>query len=228
MEQLNREYLYDEIKKVLVKELSLYADQSTIKTDKYVPVSISARHVHLQKDHIELLFGKGYQLTKYREISQPGQFSCEEKVTIKSPKGMIKGVRIVGPARKQTQVEISRTDSRKLGISPPVRQSGDLSGSSPISIEGPKGRIDLIEGCIIADRHIHMSPQTAEQYGVVDQQQVRIVIEGLKGGTMNHVLIRVDARYALDMHIDTDDANAFGLNGGEQLQIIIPSNNGGL
>lgn len=228
MTQLNKEYLYEEIKKVLVEELQLHAERAVHNNDKYVPVSISARHIHLQPNDIDTLFGKGYRLTKYREMSQPGQYACEEKVTISGPRGEIKGVRVVGPAREHTQVEISRTDSRKIGLTPPVRQSGDIKGSNPVLVTGPKGFVNLAEGCIIADRHIHMSPQTAKEYGVVDQQKVEILVDGPKGGTMSHVMIRVNERYALDMHIDTDDANAFGLNGGEQLKMVIPPNNGGL
>lgn len=228
LKQFDKAFLYDEIKKAVVEELSLRAVQATSSMKEFVPVSISARHVHIQEEHIELLFGKGYRLTKFRDMSQPGQYACEERVTIKGPTGMIEGVRIVGPARKQTQVEISRTDSRKLGVSPPVRQSGDLQGSSPIAVVGPKGYIELDEGCIIADRHIHMSPKVAHEYGVASQQKVATLIHGPKGGIMNNVTIRVDERYALDMHIDTDDANAFGLNGGEQLKIVPSPDNGGL
>lgn len=220
MKQFSREQLYEEIKKVLVEELGSQSYQSTNKTKEYVPVGVSARHVHLQKEHVDQLFGKGYVLTKYRDISQPGQYACNEKVTIKGPKGEIKNVRVLGPVRRQSQVEVSRTDSWTLGISPPVRSSGDIAGSAPITMIGPKGVVHLSEGCIIADRHIHMSPQDAVQFGVTNGQKVAVQVDGEKGGIMNNVRIRVSERYALDMHIDTDDANAFGLLGGEQVKVL--------
>ncbi|KOP84000.1 phosphate propanoyltransferase [Cytobacillus solani] len=186
----------------------------------HVPVSISARHLHLQQEHVELLFGKGHELTKYKEISQPGQFACNEKVTLKGPKGTIENVRVLGPLRKHTQVEISRTDARKIGVAPPVRNSGNIAGSASITLIGPKGSISIQEGCIIADRHIHMTPKDADEFAVKDKQRVSVLIEGAKGGVMGQVTIRVNDRYALDMHIDTDDANAFDLKGNEWLKII--------
>ncbi|WP_077211855.1 phosphate propanoyltransferase [Bacillus dakarensis] len=192
------------------------------KTKKtHVPVSISARHLHLQREHVEKLFGTGYELTYFKEISQPGQYACNEKVTLQGPKGMIENVRVLGPLRKQTQVEISMTDARKLGVNPPVRHSGDLAGSAPLTLIGPKGTVMLEEGCIIADRHIHMTPNDARKFGVSDKQKVSVVVEGVKGGVMGEVTIRVNERYGLDMHIDTDDANAFNLKGNEQLKITV-------
>nr|WP_267128910.1 phosphate propanoyltransferase [Cytobacillus dafuensis] len=185
-----------------------------------VPVSISARHLHLKQEHVEMLFGKGYELTKYKDISQPGQYACNEKVTLKGPKGIIENVRVLGPLRKQTQVEISRTDARKIGVSPPVRNSGNIEGSAGITLIGPIGSLTLNEGCIIADRHIHMTPKDAYQFAVKDKQKVSVLVEGEKGGIMGQVTIRVNERYALDMHIDTDDANAFDLKGNEWLKII--------
>lgn len=228
MKQFKKSDIYEEIKKVLVEELGSQAYQTMFQNQEYVPVNVSARHVHLQPDHVEKLFGKGYKLKKYRDISQPGQYACEEKLTITGPKGSINNVRILGPTRNQTQVEISRTDSRTLGVSPPVRRSGDTSGSAPISLNGPKGKVLLSEGCIIADRHIHMSPSEAAAFGVENFQKVSVLVEGEKGGVMNNVTIRVNERYVLDMHIDTDDANAFGLIGGETLKIVSSSHNGGL
>ncbi|MEI3607200.1 phosphate propanoyltransferase [Pseudogracilibacillus sp. SE30717A] len=220
--------MYEEIKKALVEELGSQAYRTTSYKQSNVPVSVSARHVHLQPEHVEKLFGRGYTLKKYRDISQPGQYACEEKVTIAGLKGSIENVRILGPTRKETQVEVSRTDSRTLGVTPPVRRSGDISNSAPIRLIGPKGTVRLTEGCIIADRHIHMSPSEAHAFGVENLQKVSVVVEGEKGGVMNNVTIRVNERYVLDMHIDTDDANAFGLIGGEVLKIVSSSHNGGL
>ncbi|WP_226086110.1 phosphate propanoyltransferase [Mesobacillus sp. S13] len=220
MMNINHHELLSEITRSVVEELKKHnlLDQPTPK--EYVPVSVSARHVHLQQEHVNQLFGEGYTLTKLKEISQPGQFACNEQVTIEGPKGKIEKVRILGPLRSQTQVEIARTDARKLGLNPPVRNSGNLAGSSPISIIGPKGKVVLQEGCIIADRHIHMTPKDAAQFGVRDKQKVSVLVDGEKAGIMGQVTIRIRENYALDMHIDTDDANAFGLAGNELLKII--------
>ncbi|WP_407691432.1 phosphate propanoyltransferase [Robertmurraya mangrovi] len=187
----------------------------------HVPVSISARHIHLSQEHIDILFGQGHQLTKFKDISQPGQFACNEKVTLQGPKGTIENVRVLAPIRPKTQVEVARTDARKLGVNPPVRESGNVAGSAPITLIGPEGVVELQEGCIIADRHIHMTPEDARSFGVVDKQKVSVLVEGEKAGVMGKVTIRVRPNYALDMHIDTDDANAFGLNGTEQLKLIL-------
>lgn len=217
---INESELIANITRLVVEELEnhhlLEKERKT-----YVPVSISARHLHLQQEHVEVLFGKGYQLTHFKEISQPGQYACNEKVTLQGPKGVIENVRVLGPLRNQTQVEIARTDARKLGISPPVRNSGNIDDSAPITLIGPKGSITLDEGCIIADRHIHMTPQDAKDFGVINKQKVSVLVEGEKGGMMGQVTIRVNERYALDMHIDTDDANAFHLTGKEMLKIIL-------
>lgn len=219
MNKTNQSELIENITRLVVKELENHRLIER-KRKTHVPVSISARHLHLQQEHVELLFGIGYELTKYKEISQPGQYACNEKVTLKGPKGMIENVRVLGPLRKHTQVEISRTDARKIGVTPPVRNSGNISGSASITLIGPKGSITLQEGCIIADRHIHMTPKDANEYGVKDKQKVSVLVEGAKGGVMGQVTIRVNDRYALDMHIDTDDANAFDLKGNEWLKII--------
>ncbi|MED3553146.1 phosphate propanoyltransferase [Cytobacillus praedii] len=219
MNNMNQSELIENITRLVVKELESHR---LIKRERktHVPVSISARHLHLQQEHVELLFGKGYELTKYKEISQPGQYACNEKVTLKGPKGTIENVRVLGPLRKHTQVEISRTDARKIGVTPPVRNSGNIAGSSGITLIGPIGSISLQEGCIIADRHIHMTSKDADEFAVKDKQRVSVLIEGAKGGVMGQVTIRVNDRYALDMHIDTDDANAFDLKGNEWLKII--------
>lgn len=219
MNNTNQSELIENITRLVVKELESHR---LIERERktHVPVSISARHLHLQQEHVELLFGKGYELTKYKEISQPGQYACNEKVTLKGPKGTIENVRVLGPLRKHTQVEISRTDARKIGVTPPVRNSGNIAGSAGITLIGPIGSISLQEGCIIADRHIHMTPKDADEFAVKDKQRVSVLIEGAKGGVMGQVTIRVNDRYALDMHIDTDDANAFDLKGNEWLKII--------
>lgn len=218
--KINQAQLIENITRLVIEELQNH--ELLEKTKKtHVPVSISARHLHLQQEHVERLFGKGYEFSFFKEISQPGQYACNERVTLKGPKGMIENVRVLGPLRKQTQVEISLTDARKLGVNPPVRHSGDLAGSTPLTLIGPKGSVMLKEGCIIADRHIHMTPKDAAEFGVSDKQKVSVVVEGVKGGVMSEVTVRVNERYGLDMHIDTDDANAFYLKGNEQLKIIV-------
>lgn len=217
---INSEKLIEEITKLVVKELNEHQLLHKSISYTHVPVSVSARHIHLQQEHVEVLFGAGYTLTKFKDISQPGQYACNEKVTIQGPKGLIEKVRVLGPVRIQTQVEVARSEARKLGIEPPVRNSGNIQGSAGFTIIGPKGSLSLSEGCIIADRHIHMSPSDALAFGVKNQQKVSVLVDGEKGGIMSHVTVRVNERYTLDMHIDTDDANAFGLKGGERVRLL--------
>ena len=184
-----------------------------------VPVGISNRHIHLSQEHIEALFGVGYSLTKMKDLSQPGQFACEETVTLIGPKGTIPGVRILGPARKSSQVELSSTDTFKLGVKPPVRDSGKIEGTPGIDVEGPKGLVHLEQGVIIAARHLHMTPEDASKYSVEDGQHVQAIVQGPRGGVLEKVLVRVNPDYALDLHVDTDEGNAFGLVNGQQLEI---------
>ncbi|ADI00593.1 phosphate propanoyltransferase [Salisediminibacterium selenitireducens] len=192
-----------------------------IADDASIPVSVSARHVHLSPDDVNALFGDGYSLTYFRDISQPGQYACQEKVTLKGPKGKIENVRILGPARGQTQVEVSKTDARTLGVDPPVRRSGVLKDSEAITIEAANGRvIHLNEGLIIADRHIHMTPEDARRFAVKDGEKVAVAISGEKPGVLGQVTIRVKETYKLDMHIDTDDGNAFLIQGAGKGKIV--------
>ena len=184
-----------------------------------VPIGISNRHIHLSQEHIEQLFGKGHTLTKTKDLSQPGQFACEETVTLIGPKGSMPGVRVLGPARNASQVELAATDTFKLGVKPPVRDSGKLEGSPGIEVEGPVGKVHLDQGVIIAARHIHMTPEQAAEHSLKDGDHVQVRISGVRGGILQHVLIRVSANYALDMHIDTDEGNAFGLTTGMQAEV---------
>jgi len=185
---------------------------------KEIPVGVSNRHVHLSRDHEEILFGKGRSLTKMREL-QPGQFAARETVTLVGPKGVLEKVRVLGPSRNQTQVEISLTDGYKLGLKPPVRDSGDLKGSEGIAIVGPEGVIKLKEGVICAARHIHMTPQDAATWDVKDGDRVDVEVKGVRGLVFKNVLIRVSPKYRLEMHIDTDEANASGLKTGDTVEI---------
>ena len=185
-----------------------------------VPVGVSVRHVHLSQADLEVLFGEGYQLTKKKEL-MGGQFASNEQVTIVGLKlRAIENVRILGPCRKASQVEISKTDALKLGIKAPVRESGDVAGSAPIALVGPKGVLYLNEGCIVAQRHIHMSPADAAAAGVKDGDIVSVQAENERGTTFNHVKIRVHETFTLEMHIDTDEANAAGIKQGDTVRMF--------
>lgn len=185
-----------------------------------VPIGVSARHIHLTQEHVEVLFGEGYQLTKRKEL-MGGQFAANEQVTIVGLKlRAIESVRVLGPVRSKSQVEISATDAIKLGVRAPIRLSGDIEGSAPIAVVGPKGVIYLDEGCIIAKRHIHMAPKDAIAAGVRNGDIVSVKADNERGTVFNHVQIRVDESFTLEMHIDTDEANAAKISTGETVTII--------
>lgn len=184
-----------------------------------VPIGVSARHVHLTQEHVEILFGKGYRLTKKKEL-MGGQFASNELVTIVGLKlRAIENVRILGPVRKQSQVEISATDAIKLGVKAPVRESGNTAGSAPIALVGPHGALYLKEGCIVAKRHIHMTPGDAQAAGVQDGDVVSVKAENERGTVFQNVQIRVDESFTLEMHIDTDEANAAKIATGDTVTI---------
>ncbi len=185
-----------------------------------VPIGVSARHIHLTQEHVEILFGKGYQLTKRKEL-MGGQFAANEQVTIVGLKlRAIENVRVLGPVRSKSQVEISATDAVKLGVKAPIRPSGDIKGSAPIAVVGPKGVVYLDEGCIVAKRHIHMAPKDAVAAGVHDGDIVSVKADNERGTVFNHVQIRVDDSFTLEMHIDTDEANAARISTGDTVTII--------
>ncbi len=172
-------------------------------------VETSARHVHVTKEHLEILFGKGYELTKKKDLSQPGQFACSERVAVIGTKGQFPAVSILGPVRSATQVEISASDARTLGVSAPVRESGDIAGSAPCKLVGPNGEIEISEGVIIAKRHIHMTPADAEKFGVKDKDVVSVKIDSPdRSLVFGDTVVRVSDKFALAMHIDTDESNA--------------------
>lgn len=172
-------------------------------------VETSARHVHLTQEHLEALFGKGATLTHKKDLSQPGQFACEERVTIVGPKRELAGVSILGPVRPATQVELSATDARSIGVDAPIRESGDIVGSGACKIIGPKGEIEISEGVIVAKRHIHLTPADAEELGVKDKEivWVKLDTDGRKA-IFGDVVVRVSEKFARAMHIDTDESNA--------------------
>ena len=170
-------------------------------------VETSARHVHITEQTLEILFGKGHQLTNKKDLSQPGQFACEEKVTVKGPKGSLKAS-ILGPTRPADQVELSLTDARTIGVVAPVRESGDIAGSGDCVIEGPCGSVEVKGGVIAAKRHIHMTPADAEELGVSDKEIVEVRLNTARPLTFGDVVVRVSDKFALAMHIDTDESNA--------------------
>ena len=183
--------------------------------EKTVLVEISARHVHVSEADLETLFGKGYKLTPKKDLSQPGQFACEERVTVVGPKKELTGVSILGPCRPSTQVEIPLTDARSIGVKAPIRESGDVKDSGACKLVGPCGEVELTEGVIAAKRHIHMTPEDAEKYSIVDKQivSVKIPTEG-RALVFDDVVARVSPSYKLAMHLDTDEANAAAIPGG--------------
>lgn len=185
-----------------------------------VPIGVSARHIHLTQEHVEALFGEGYRLTKKKEL-MGGQFASNETVTVVGLKlRAIENVRVLGPVRKASQLEISATDAIKLGIAAPIRESGNVAGSAPIAVVGPKGVIYLQEGCIIAMRHIHMSPADAMAAGCKDGDMVSVKADNERGTIFNHVKVRVDESFTLEMHIDTDEANASRIKTGDKVTIL--------
>ncbi|MDO9629142.1 MAG: phosphate propanoyltransferase [Acholeplasmataceae bacterium] len=188
---------------------------------KKVPVGISGRHLHLTAEHLETLFGPGYKLTVMKDLTQPGQYAAEEKVDVISPEGkLLAGVRILGPVRPASQVEISKSDALRFKFVAPVRSSGDVKGTGAATLVGPKGQVKIEEGVIIADRHIHFSPEEAKEFGVVDRQIVSLRVGGIKAGILDNVLCRVHPQFRLDCHLDTDDGSAFMLNTGDMVELV--------
>lgn len=196
------------IEKIVGEVLEQLGKVEATPPNDLIPIAVSARHVHLSSHHVEALFGKGYALTVRAELSQPGQFASNETVILAGPKGSLERVRVLGPARQMTQAEVSWTDAMKLGLNPPLRESGDIKGSGAFTIIGPKGSLYLEEGLIIAQAHIHMAPTDAIRFGVQNGEYVTIETEGIRPISYQQVKIRVSERYRLEMHIDTDEANA--------------------
>lgn len=186
-----------------------------------IKVGVSNRHIHLSRKDLDTLFGEGYELTPIKDLGQPGQYASEEVVTIEGPKGSMGRIRVLGPVRKDTQIEISKTDSFKLGVNPPVRDSGDVAGTPGLKVIGPKGEIELENGVIIAKRHIHMTPADAEKYSVKDKELVSVYCESdCRKTVFMDVLIRVSEKYALEFHADIDEANAALLKNNDKIFIV--------
>lgn len=186
----------------------------------HIPVGVSARHIHLSQEHLIALFGAGAELHPQKALSQPGQYASAETVDVQGPRGTIERVRVLGPVRAKTQVEISKTDALKLGLQPPVRDSGDTEDTPGLTVIGPCGQVVLRGGVIVAKRHVHFSPDEARRYGVRNGQELKLRATGERGLIWEHVTARVSPKYRLDFHLDTDEANAAGLQTGDEVEVI--------
>lgn len=180
-----------------------------------IPIGISNRHVHLSREDMDVLFGYGSTLTRMKAVKQPGQYAADETVTLCGPKGELTRVRVLGPLRSATQIEISVSDSFILGVKAPLRMSGNLQDSPGIDIIGPRGRVSKTDGAIVAWRHIHISPAEAEQHALRDGMEIDVRIDGHRGGILSHVVVRVSTDAVLEMHVDVEEANGFGLRNGD-------------
>ncbi|MDD3887388.1 MAG: phosphate propanoyltransferase [Patescibacteria group bacterium] len=186
-----------------------------------IKIEVSARHIHLSQEHLDSLFGKGHKLTKKADLSQEGEFACEETLQVVGPKNKIEKVRIIGPVRPRTQVEVSKTDGFMLGNIPPLRVSGDVVGSAPIKLIGPNGSVDLLEGLILAMRHIHISEKQAKELNLKDGQRVSVSCFGDRGLLFNNVVVRVKENFQFFFQIDTDEANSAGVENGDIGELIV-------
>lgn len=212
---------YEAVLKLLMDALQANHAPAEEKESGYdIPVGISNRHIHLSEEDMQSLFGTGYQMAKLKDLSQPGQYACKETVTICGPNGAIEKVRILGPVRSKTQVEILQGDSYKLGVVTEPRLSGDLEGTPGLTLIGPKGSVQLIEGVLVAQRHIHMSLGDAQRFDVVDGQKVSIQMNGPRGGIYNNVTIRANDHSALECHLDIEEANAMNVNSRTKVKLI--------
>lgn len=208
------------IEKVVADILAKATSGAALQSDPaLVPVGVSNRHIHLSREDMEMLFGPGQNLTRMKAMKQPGQYAAEETVTLKGPKGELRRVRVLGPFRKQTQVEISVSDGFALGIKAPMRMSGNLDESAGLEIVGPLGSVKLEQGVIVAQRHIHMHPEDAKKAGVSNGDIVNVEAQGMRGGILKNVAVRVSEASALEIHIDVEEANALGLKNNDQVRI---------
>lgn len=209
----NQETLVKLITKLVIEELYGMCTQ--------IPIGVSNKHIHLSRKDMDVLFGEGSELTPIKDLGQPGQYACAETLTVKGPKGEFARVRVLGPLRNETQVEISKTDARTIGVKAPIRESGVLDGTPGVELIGPKGSVKLEKGAIVALRHIHMTPEIAKQWGVKDKDIVDVKVNGgERAGILGNVLVRVSDKYALEMHVDTDEANACCLDNNDTVTII--------
>lgn len=204
---------YEAVLKVLAEAIQSNLTPTGVKEDmNEIPIGVSNRHIHLSQKDLNTLFGEGYQMTKLKDLSQPEQYACKETVTICGPNGAIEKVRILGPVRSKTQVEVLKGDCFKLGLKTQSRLSGDLQGTPGITMIGPKGSVQTTEGLIVAQRHIHMNSEDAKRFGVHDGQIVSLQVEGPRGGILNNVAVRANDRSVLECHVDIEEANAMDIN----------------
>lgn len=201
---MNQEELIQKIVKNVMEQINSY-DQLKI------PIGVSNRHVHVSREDLDQLYGKGYELTKKADLGQPGQFAANETVIVRGPKGEFKNVRILGPVRAESQVEISLTDGFQLGVKAPIKESGQLDNTPGVTLIGPNGSVDMPKGTIVALRHIHMTPEQAQKLGLKDKDVVEVETFGERAGVLGNVLVRVSDKFALEMHVDIDEANACSL-----------------
>lgn len=211
---------YEAVMKLLLDAVRSSSDSDCRAGSDMIPVGVSNRHVHLSQKDLDALFGFGYQLTPTRDLSQPGQYACRETVTLCGPKGAVEKVRVLGPVRLKTQVEVLAGDGFKLGIRAPVRLSGDLQGTPGLTLVGPKGSVQMEEGVIAAQRHIHMTPQDAIRYGVSDGQVVQVEIREPRGGVFHHVAIRVTQESVLEYHLDIEEANGMSVDASTKIKLV--------
>jgi len=204
-----------ELASIIAKVVKKYIFDSV-----YVPVGVSNRHIHISREDLDSLYGKGYELTKLKDLKQPGQYAAVETVELISQKGTIKKVRILGPIRTKTQIEVSISDSFTLGLKAPIRESGNIAGTPGLILKGPKGNVELSEGAIAAYRHIHMPKDYADAHGFKDGEIVFVETDGIRSVIFKNVLLRVSDQYALEMHLDLDEANGAGMKNGDLLRII--------
>lgn len=210
---------YEAVIRLLAEAVKDELNKSKI-SDEEIPVGISNRHIHLSKEDRDILFGEGYELTNIKDLSQIGQFACKETVTICGPKGAIEKVRVIGPVRGATQTELLKSDCIKIGIKPVLRLSGDISGTPGLTVIGPKGSVQIKEGAIVAQRHIHMTPEDAQRFNVEDGEIVDVRVDGERGGVYTNVIIRATKMSKLEFHLDTEEANAMDLNSSSMIKII--------
>jgi len=204
----------DELKKLIVETIKKYSESL------YVPVGVSNRHIHVRREDLDVLYGKGYELTKLKDLKQPGEFASKETLEVKTDKGSFKKVRILGPIRGTTQVELSLSDSYALGLEIPIRESGNIKGSASVKLVGPSGEVTIPVGVIAAYRHIHMPEDVAREYGFKNGDIVSVLKEGPRSLIFNDVMLRVSSKYALEMHLDVDEANAGDIKSGDLLKIV--------
>lgn len=217
MNQFGKQVADTDIKRIVtLSVLKKYAQDSNY----LIPAAVSGRHIHLSSDVLDILFGKAYELKRSKPLSQPGQYACEEKVAVVGPKGRIDGVRILGPVRPDTQIEMSMTDTFKLGIEPAVRMSGNIAGTPGCTLIGPKGEVKLDKGGIVAARHLHISDEEAAIYGLKNGDIISAKKKGERETVFGNILVRSGREHSLELHIDTDEANAAALKNGDVLELL--------